>query len=564
MTKVIIYDLIKLYTFANFVIQKNMNNNILVMKNIKIIQELHDLGITGYHEVVYNPTYEELFKAEMSAKNKGFEKGALTESGAVAVKTGIFTGRSPKDRYIVKDDVTKDTICWDGKVNFPTTPEIFKSCKELVLEQLSSSKKLYVVDAFCGTNPDTRLKVRFVMEVAWQAHFVTNMFIRPSLYELENFGTPDFIVMNGSKTVNPDWQAQGLNSENFVMFNLTERIQIIGGTWYGGEMKKGMFAMMNYYLPLRGMASMHCSANVGEEGDVALFFGLSGTGKTTLSADPKRYLIGDDEHGWDDNGVFNYEGGCYAKVIDLTEEKEPDIFRAIKRDALLENVVVNEYGEIDYKDNSITENTRVSYPIYHINKIVLPSKAGHAKKIVYLSADAFGVLPPVSILSDDQAQYHFLCGYTSKLAGTERGITSPEPSFSPAFGEAFLTLHPTMYSKTLIGKMKEHGAKAYLVNTGWNGTGKRISLKDTRAIIDAIIDGSIEGAPKNVVPIMNLEIPTALPNVTEGILDPRNTYADVSEWEAKAKDLGARYIKNFEQYCDTEEGKRLVSAGPQL
>ncbi len=564
MTKVIIYDLIKLYTFANFVIQKNMNNNILVMKNIKIIQELHDLGITGYHEVVYNPTYEELFKAEMSAKNKGFEKGALTESGAVAVKTGIFTGRSPKDRYIVKDDVTKDTICWDGKVNFPTTPEIFKSCKELVLEQLSSSKKLYVVDAFCGTNPDTRLKVRFVMEVAWQAHFVTNMFIRPSLYELENFGTPDFIVMNGSKTVNPDWQAQGLNSENFVMFNLTERIQIIGGTWYGGEMKKGMFAMMNYYLPLKGMASMHCSANVGEEGDVALFFGLSGTGKTTLSADPKRYLIGDDEHGWDDNGVFNYEGGCYAKVIDLTEEKEPDIFRAIKRDALLENVVVNEYGEIDYKDNSITENTRVSYPIYHINKIVLPSKAGHAKKIVYLSADAFGVLPPVSILNEDQAQYHFLCGYTSKLAGTERGITSPEPSFSPAFGEAFLTLHPTMYSKTLIGKMKEHGAKAYLVNTGWNGTGKRISLKDTRAIIDAIIDGSIEGAPKNVVPIMNLEIPTSLPNVTEGILDPRNTYADVSEWEAKAKDLGARYIKNFEQYCDTEEGRRLVAAGPQL
>ncbi len=564
MTKVIIYDLVKLYTFANFVIQKNMNNNILVMKNIKIIQELHDLGITGYHEVVYNPTYEELFKAEMSAKNKGFEKGALTESGAVAVKTGIFTGRSPKDRYIVKDDVTKDTICWDGKVNFPTTPEIFKSCKELVLEQLSTSKKLYVVDAFCGTNPDTRLKVRFVMEVAWQAHFVTNMFIRPSLYELENFGTPDFIVMNGSKTVNPDWQAQGLNSENFVMFNLTERIQIIGGTWYGGEMKKGMFAMMNYYLPLRGMASMHCSANVGEEGDVALFFGLSGTGKTTLSADPKRYLIGDDEHGWDDNGVFNYEGGCYAKVIDLTEEKEPDIFRAIKRDALLENVVVNEYGEIDYKDNSITENTRVSYPIYHINKIVLPSKAGHAKKIVYLSADAFGVLPPVSILNEDQAQYHFLCGYTSKLAGTERGITSPEPSFSPAFGEAFLTLHPTMYSKTLIGKMKEHGAKAYLVNTGWNGTGKRISLKDTRAIIDAIIDGSIESAPKTVVPIMNLEIPTALPNVTEGILDPRNTYADVSEWEAKAKDLGARYIKNFEQYCDTEEGKRLVAAGPQL
>lgn len=534
------------------------------MKNIKIIQELHDLGITGYHEVVYNPTYEELYKAEVSEQNQGFEKGIETESGAVSVKTGVFTGRSPKDRYIVMDDVTKDTIHWDGSVNKPTSPEVFAHCKDLVLKQLSTSKRIYVVDAFCGTNPDTRLKVRFVMEVAWQAHFVTNMFIRPSNYELENFGTPDFVVMNGSKTTNPDWKEQQLNSENFVMFNLTEKIQIIGGTWYGGEMKKGMFAMMNYYLPLRGMASMHCSANVGEKGDVALFFGLSGTGKTTLSADPKRYLIGDDEHGWDDNGVFNYEGGCYAKVIDLTEEKEPDIFKAIKRDALLENVVVNDRGEVDYKDGSITENTRVSYPIYHINKIVLPSKAGHAGKIVYLSADAFGVLPPVSVLNDDQAQYHFLCGYTSKLAGTERGITEPQPSFSPAFGEAFLTLHPTMYSKTLIGKMKEHGAKAYLVNTGWNGTGKRISLKDTRAIIDAIIDGSIDSAPKTVIPIMNLEIPTALPNVSEGILDPRDTYADASEWETKAKDLAARYIKNFEQYCDNEDAKKLVAAGPQI
>lgn len=534
------------------------------MKNIKIVQELHELGITGYQEVFYNPTYEELFKAEMSTKNQGFEKSALTESGAVAVKTGDFTGRSPKDRYIVKDDVSKDTIYWDEKVNFPTTPEIFQHCKNLVLNQLSKSKRLYVVDAFCGTNPDTRLKVRFIMEVAWQAHFVTNMFIRPSQYELQNFGQPDFIVMNGSKVTNKDWKEQGLNSENFIMFNLTEKIQIIGGTWYGGEMKKGMFAVMNYYLPLRGMASMHCSANVGEEGDVALFFGLSGTGKTTLSADPKRYLIGDDEHGWDDHGVFNYEGGCYAKVIDLSEEKEPDIFRAIKRDALLENVVVNEYGEIDYEDGNITENTRVSYPIYHINKIVLPSKAGHAKKIIYLSADAFGVLPPVSILDDEQAQYHFLCGYTSKLAGTERGITEPLPSFSPAFGEAFLTLHPTMYSKTLIGKMKEHGAKAFLVNTGWNGTGKRISLKDTRAIIDAIIDGSINTAPKVKIPVLNLEVPQKLPNVPDEILDPRNTYQDATEWDRKARELAAKYIKNFEKYCDNDEGKRLVAAGPIL
>ena len=533
------------------------------MKNARIIQDLQKLGIKGEYELTYNPSYEELYQAEMSPENQGFEKAELTESGAVSVQTGIFTGRSPKDRYIVQDDVTKDTIFWDGKVNLPTTPEIFESCKDLVLNQLSGAKKIYVVDTFCGTNEDTRLKVRFIVEVAWQAHFVTNMFIRPSHYDLENYGEPDFTVINGSKTTNPNWEEQELNSENFVMFNLTEKLQIIGGTWYGGEMKKGMFAMMNYYLPLKGMASMHCSANVGEEGDVALFFGLSGTGKTTLSADPKRYLIGDDEHGWDNNGVFNYEGGCYAKVIDLSAEKEPDIFRAIKRDALLENVVVND-GIADYKDGSITENTRVSYPIYHINKIVLPSKAGHASKIVYLSADAFGVLPPVSILDESQAQYHFLCGYTSKLAGTERGITEPEPSFSPAFGEAFLTLHPTMYSKTLIGKMKEHGAKAYLVNTGWNGTGKRISLKDTRAIIDSIIDGSIENAEKTTIPVMNLEIPTSLPNVSEGILDPRDTYNDVAEWEEKAKDLAAKYIKNFEQYCGNDEAKKLIASGPQL
>ncbi len=533
------------------------------MKNIKVIQELHNLGITGYHEVSYNPSYEELFKAEVSHQRVGFEKGALTDSGTVAVKTGVFTGRSPKDRFIVKDDVTKDTIYWDDKVNFPTTLEVYNDLKALVLEQLSTSKKLYVVDAFCGTNPDTRLKVRFVMEVAWQAHFVTNMFIRPSIYELENFGEPDFIVMNGSKTVNPKWKEHKLNSENFVVFNLTEKVQLIGGSWYGGEMKKGMFSIMNYYLPLRGIASMHCSANVGEKGDVAVFFGLSGTGKTTLSADPKRYLIGDDEHGWDHNGVFNFEGGCYAKVIDLSEKNEPDIWRAIKRDALLENVAVNEYGEVDFYDHTITENSRVSYPIYHINKIVLPSKAGHASNIIYLSADAFGVLPPVSILDDAQAQYHFLCGFTSKLAGTERGITEPQPSFSPAFGEAFLTLHPTMYSKTLVSKMKEHNAKAYLVNTGWNGTGKRISLKDTRAIIDAIIDGSIDKAETVNIPFLNLKAPKSLEKVSD-ILDPRNTYSNVKEWEEKAIKLAKLYIKNFEQYTNTKEGKALVVAGPQL
>ena len=535
------------------------------MKNLKIIQELHDLGITGYHEVVYNPSYEELYQAEMSAKNKGFEKGAVTESGAVAVKTGVFTGRSPKDRYIVLDDVTKDTICWDGKVNFPTTPEIFASCKTLVLEQLSTSKRLYVVDAFCGTNPDTRLKVRFVMEVAWQAHFVTNMFIRPSIYELENFGEPDFVVMNGSKTVNPNWKEQGLNSENFVMFNLTERIQIIGGTWYGGEMKKGMFAMMNYYLPLRGMASMHCSANVGKDGDVAVFFGLSGTGKTTLSTDPKRQLIGDDEHGWDDEGVFNFEGGCYAKVINLSQEHEPDIWNAIKRDALLENVTVAADGKIDFDDKSVTENTRVSYPIYHIDNIVKPvSKAGPAKKVIFLSADAFGVLPPVSVLTPEQAQYYFLSGFTAKLAGTERGITEPTPTFSACFGAAFLSLHPTKYGEELVKKMQKSGATAYLVNTGWNGSGKRISIKDTRGIIDAILDGSIDKAETKTIPYFSFEVPTALPGVDPKILDPRDTYADASAWDTKAQDLAARFIKNFAKFTGNEVGKALVAAGPKL
>jgi len=526
--------------------------------------DLLKYGITGVQEIVYNPSYEELFQEEMNPKNEGFEKGILTNTGAVAVKTGVFTGRSPKDRYIVKDNVSENTIWWDGTINKPVSVDIWKDLKAVVQQELSNKSKLYVVDTFCGTNPDTRMKVRFIMEVAWQAHFVTNMFIRPSHHDLNNYGEPDFVVINASKCTNPKWKEQGLNSEVFVLFNLTERVQIIGGTWYGGEMKKGMFSMMNYYLPQKGVASMHCSANVGEQGDVAVFFGLSGTGKTTLSADPKRYLIGDDEHGWDDKGVFNYEGGCYAKVINLSKENEPDIWRAIRRDALLENVTVLPDGTPDYTDGSVTENTRVSYPIYFINKIVAPSKAGHASKIIYLSADAFGVLPPVSILDDAQAQYHFLCGYTSKLAGTERGIVEPLPSFSPAFGEAFLTLHPTVYASTLVKKMREHNAKAYLVNTGWSGTGKRISIKDTRAIIDAIIDGSIEKAETTHISILNLNVPTKLNNVSEGILDPRQTYKDVTEWEEKAKSLAAKYIKNFEQYCDTDAGKALISAGPKL
>jgi len=527
--------------------------------------DLSKYGISGNFEILHNPTYEELFQAEIDPANEGFERGVLTNTGAIAVDTGKFTGRSPKDKFIVLDDTTRDTMWWDGTINRPTSPEVFDHCKDLVVKQLSSAKKIYVVDTYCGTNEDTRMKVRFVMEVAWQAHFVTNMFIRPSHYELANYGEPDFVSLNGSKITNPNWKEQGLNSEVFTLFDLTRKMQVIGGTWYGGEMKKGIFALMNYYLPLMGVASMHCSANVGADGDVAIFFGLSGTGKTTLSADPKRYLIGDDEHGWDDQGVFNFEGGCYAKTIKLCQENEPDIWNAIRRDALLENVTVKEDGTPDFsKEVSKTENTRVSYPIHHISKIVLPSRAGHASKIIYLSADAYGVLPPVSVLDDKSAQYHFLCGYTSKLAGTELGVTTPQMSFSPAFGEAFLTLHPTMYAKRLVEKMEKYGAKAYLVNTGWNGTGKRISIKDTRAIIDAIIDGSIEQAEKVHIPVLNLFAPRALNNVSEGILDPRDTYADKAEWERKARELGAKYIENFEQYCDNCEAIGLKVAGPQL
>lgn len=534
------------------------------MKNL----DLTKYGIQNVQEVVHNPSYEQLFEEEMNPALEGYEKGRLTELGAVNVMTGVFTGRSPKDKFIVKDDTTKDTIWWTSPEspndNKPTTPEVWSDLKALVTKQLSG-KRLFVVDTFLGANENSRLKVRFIMEVAWQAHFVKNMFLRPTEEELENFGEPDFVVMNGSKTTNQKWKEHGLNSEVFTVFNLTEKMQVIGGSWYGGEMKKGMFAMMNYYLPLKGMASMHCSANVGEKGDVAIFFGLSGTGKTTLSTDPKRKLIGDDEHGWDNDGIFNFEGGCYAKTINLDPEAEPDIYNAIKRDALLENVTVDENGKIDFNDGSVTQNTRVSYPIYHIENIVKPvSKAGHANKVIFLTADAFGVMPPVSKLTPDQTKYHFLSGFTAKLAGTERGVTTPQPTFSACFGAAFLSLHPTKYGEELVKKMEEHGAEAYLVNTGWNGSGKRISIKDTRAIIDAILDGSIEKADTKMIPIFNLEVPTALHDVDPNILDPRDTYADPKEWEEKAKDLGSRFIKNFEKYTDNEEGKALVAAGPQL
>lgn len=529
---------------------------------------LEKYGIKDVKEIVYNPSYELLYQEELNPNLEGFERGQLTELGAVNVMTGEFTGRSPKDKYIVKDAVTENTIWWTSEKavndNKPISTETWNALKANTVEQLSA-KRLFVVDTFCGANENTRLKVRFIVEVAWQAHFVKNMFIRPTDAELTAYGEPDFVVMNASKRGFDDYKAHNLNSEVYVAFNLTEKIQLIGGTWYGGEMKKGLFSMMNYYLPLQGMASMHCSANKGKDGDVAVFFGLSGTGKTTLSTDPKRELIGDDEHGWDNDGVFNFEGGCYAKTIDLSKENEPDIYGAIKKDALLENVTVDADGKIDFKDGSVTQNTRVSYPIYHINNIVTPvSKAGHATKVIFLTADAFGVMPPVSKLTPEQTKYYFLSGFTAKLAGTERGVTQPEPTFSACFGKAFLSLHPTQYGQELVKKMEEHNAKAYMVNTGWNGTGKRISIKDTRAIIDAILDGSIEHAETAVVPVFNFNVPTALPNVDANILDPRNTYADASEWNTKAEDLAGRFIKNFVQYTDNTEGQNLVKAGPQL
>ncbi|MDY0104488.1 MAG: phosphoenolpyruvate carboxykinase (ATP) [Lentimicrobium sp.] len=528
--------------------------------------DLAQYGITHVDEIFYNSSFEELFKHEMDPSLKGFERGVLTDTGAVSVDTGVFTGRSPKDKYIVRDEVSEDTVWWStiGKNdNQPLEPAKWDYLKGLVVNQLSGGK-LYVLDAFAGANPDSRLSIRFIVEVAWQAHFIKNMFIRPTAEELKSF-KPDFVLMNGSKTTNPRWEEQGMHSENFVVFNLTERMQIIGGSWYGGEIKKGIFTMMNYYLPLKGIAAMHCSANMGKEGDVAIFFGLSGTGKTTLSADPKRALIGDDEHGWDDDGVFNFEGGCYAKCINLSEENEPDIFHAIRRDALLENLVVRADGSIDFADASKTENTRVSYPIFHIENIVKPiSKGGHAQKVIFLTADAFGVLPPVSKLTADQTEYHFLSGFTAKLAGTERGVTTPQPTFSACFGNAFLALHPTKYALELVKRMKAVGAKAYLVNTGWNGTGKRISIKDTRAIIDAILDGSIDHAPTKMIPYFNLEVPTALHGVNPAVLDPRDTYSTVEEWNGKAKDLAQRFINNFDKYTDNEEGKRLVNSGPKL
>ena len=529
---------------------------------------LEKYGIMGTTEIVHNPSYEMLFEEELKSDLTGYEKGQLTELDTVNVMTGIYTGRSPKDKYIVMDENSKDTVWWTSDEykndNHPISEEVWADLKAKAVAELCN-KRLFVVDAFCGANADTRMSVRFIVEVAWQAHFVKNMFIQPSEEELQNF-EPDFVVYNASKAKVDNYKELGLNSETAVAFNVTSKEQVILNTWYGGEMKKGLFSMMNYFLPLKGIASMHCSANTDMNGEnTAIFFGLSGTGKTTLSTDPKRLLIGDDEHGWDDNGVFNFEGGCYAKVINLDKESEPDIYNAIKRNALLENVTVDENGKIDFNDKSVTENTRVSYPIDHINNIVRPvSAAPAAKEVIFLSADAFGVLPPVSILTPEQTKYYFLSGFTAKLAGTERGITEPTPTFSACFGQAFLELHPTKYAEELVKKMEANGSKAYLVNTGWNGTGKRISIKDTRGIIDAILDGSISKAETKTIPFFNFEVPTELPGVDTNILDPRNTYADAAQWEEKAKDLASRFVKNFAKYEGNEAGKALVSAGPQL
>ncbi|MBP3639584.1 MAG: phosphoenolpyruvate carboxykinase (ATP) [Muribaculaceae bacterium] len=534
----------------------------------EVKKSLEAYGIKDVKEVIYNPSYDELFKDETLPSLEGYEKGVVTELGAVDVMTGVYTGRSPKDKFIVLDENSKDTVWWTTPEykndNKPASQEAWKAVKELAIDELSD-KKLYVVDGFCGANADTRMAVRFIMEVAWQAHFVTNMFIRPTVEELADF-KPDFIVYNASKAKLTNYKELGLNSETAVVFNITSREQVIINTWYGGEMKKGMFSMMNYFLPLKGIASMHCSANTDKNGEnTAIFFGLSGTGKTTLSTDPKRLLIGDDEHGWDDNGVFNFEGGCYAKVINLDKESEPDIYNAIRRDALLENVTVDKDGKIDFADKSVTENTRVSYPINFIENIVKPISHGPAaKNVIFLSADAFGVLPPVSILTPEQTKYYFLSGFTAKLAGTERGITEPTPTFSACFGQAFLELHPTKYAEELVKKMEKSGAKAYLVNTGWNGTGKRISIRDTRGIIDAILDGAILNAPTKKLPIFDFEIPTELPGVDPAILDPRDTYANPEEWTVKAKDLAERFINNFKKYEHNAAGKALVAAGPQL
>ncbi len=536
-------------------------------------QALKEIGIQKSKQILYNLSYEDLFKHETDLSLEGFERGQLTALGAVNVDTGKFTGRSPQDKYIVLDDVSKDTVWWqqaDAAVssdNKKLSPEAWQHLKAISVEQLTG-KKLYVMDGFCGTNKDTRISVRLVTEVAWMAHFFKNMFIRPTQDELNSF-KPDWTILNACKTSCKDFAKFNMRSEVYGAFNIKERMTVIGGTWYGGEIKKGIFSIMNYFLPLKNIGSFHCSANMGAKGDTALFFGLSGTGKTTLSTDPKRKLIGDDEHGWDQEGVFNFEGGCYAKCIGLTREREPEIFAAIRRNALLENCEVDASGQVDFSSSKKTENTRVSYPIEHIENIVKPiSKGGHPSNIIFLACDAYGVLPPVVKLTPEQAMYHYLSGYTAKVAGTELGVKEPKATFSACFGKAFLLVHPTKYAEILARKMKEHNASAYLLNTGWvtgkYGVGYRIPLKINRLSIDAILDGTIGEAGYETMPVFNLQIPKTVKGVEAGMLNPRNSWTDKNAYDKTLQELGAMFVENFKNFIDSPIGKSLVNAGPQV
>mmetsp|Transcript_11936 Transcript_11936/g.18045 ORF Transcript_11936/g.18045 Transcript_11936/m.18045 type:complete len:554 (+) Transcript_11936:78-1739(+) len=513
--------------------------------------DLSVLGITPQPntKIFRNLGYDDIYDHEVAS---GL---TVVKNGTVSVDTGKFTGRSPKDKYIVESKPSSDNIWW-GPVNRPMKPEVYKRLhKEVTSHFSNNAKNIYVFDGYCGANPASRKKVRFVTEIAWQHHFVTNMFIRPkTAEEIEGF-EPDFTIINGCNVTNKNWKEDGLNSEVFVTFNVEDRTALIGGTFYGGEMKKGIFSMMHYWLPLSGIMSMHCSANIGKDGDTALYFGLSGTGKTTLSADPNRNLIGDDEHGWDDHGVFNFEGGCYAKTINLSEATEPEIFHAIRRDALLENVHVDpNTKEVDFFNVEKTQNGRVSYPIHHIPNYQESSLGSHPKAIFFLTCDAFGVLPPVSKLSASQAMYHFLSGYTAKVAGTERGVTEPEATFSACFGAAFLTLHPTKYADLLQEKLKTHGTHVFLINTGWSGgaygEGERMSIKVTRAAIDAVLNGSIHEAPMRTDDRFGFEVPTELPGVPSKLLNPRETWADTSKYDATADKLVGMFKKNYEKFVD--------------
>ena len=534
-----------------------------------ISQFLNSLNISSNLSIKYQPTYNELFKYESDSNLTAYESARETNLGAMAVDTGKFTGRSANDKYIVKDSASENNVWWsdEGSTNKSITQHTWNHLKKLCVKQLVN-KHLFVIDGFCGANKSTRIPVRLVTEVAWQAHFFKNMFIRPTEDEITSF-EPIFTILNACKTSCKDYETYGLRSETFIAFNLTEKIQLIGGTWYGGEMKKGIFSIMNYFLPLQGIGALHCSANQGVRGDTALFFGLSGTGKTTLSADPKRSLIGDDEHGWDEDGIFNFEGGCYAKTIDLSKEKEPDIYQAIKRNALLENVVLKSDGSVNFNDGSKTQNTRVSYPIYHIDNIVKPvSKGSHPKNIIFLTCDAYGVLPPVSKLTKEQAMYQYLSGYTAKVAGTELGITEPTATFSACFGAPFLTVHPIKYAKILASKMEAHNANAYLVNTGWiggaYGIGERISLKNTRLIIDAILDGSLEDSKYETSRFFKVMIPKQIHGISSSILNPAIAWSNQDKYQETAQKLVTLFTDNFKKFDHFSEVRDLSKFGPEF